>query len=116
MLLMLASSVLLIFALEEGGARYSWNSAAIIASLVVAMACGIAFAGWELWIDSERSVQEPVFPPRILKDRVLVALLLYVCLPHPTSMSAVFRNLVVHKLTGCLLLGRPSLSVSLSLP
>jgi hypothetical protein len=33
--LMLAASVLLVFALEEGGSRYPWNSSAVIGSLTL---------------------------------------------------------------------------------
>ncbi|KAN0087242.1 Major facilitator superfamily domain containing protein [Elaphomyces granulatus] len=48
--LLLASSVLLIFALEEGGTRYFWNSAAIVSSLVIAIVLGILFVIWETFL------------------------------------------------------------------
>jgi hypothetical protein len=76
MFLLLASSVLLVFALEEGGNRYPWNSAAIIAPLVLAIIAAIVLACWEVLLEKKGSVQEPVFPPSILKDRLLTAMLL----------------------------------------
>jgi hypothetical protein len=43
--LLLASSVLLVFALEEGGNRYPWDSGAIIVPLVVAIIAAVVLAG-----------------------------------------------------------------------
>ncbi|KZF22095.1 drug resistance transporter EmrB/QacA subfamily [Xylona heveae TC161] len=76
MFLLLASSVLLVFALEEGGTRYPWNSATVVTTLVIAVLAGILFALWEIYIDNDKTVQEPVFPPSILKDRLLSMMLL----------------------------------------
>ncbi|KAK9325841.1 hypothetical protein V1517DRAFT_335621 [Lipomyces orientalis] len=75
MFLLLASSVLLVFALEEGGARCSWNSAAVISSLVLALVLGIVFVVWETFLDKTTYVQEPVFPPSIVKNRLPAAML-----------------------------------------
>ncbi|RHZ55168.1 uncharacterized protein CDV56_106552 [Aspergillus thermomutatus] len=76
MFLLLASSVLLVFALEEGGSRYPWDSAAIIAPVVLAIIAAIVLVSWEAFLQKRGSVQEPVFPPSILKDRLLTAMLL----------------------------------------
>jgi MFS family permease len=83
-LLMLGSSILVVFALEEAGSRYAWSSPAIVASLVVAGIAWIAFVGWEMWIEqkqkgdgSEGTRQEPLFPMRLLRSRVLGGMLLY---------------------------------------
>lgn len=76
MFLLLVSSVLLIFALEEGGTRFPWDSPAIIANMTLAMAMGLGFVGWEWFIDGARSVQEPVFPPSILQDRLISVMML----------------------------------------
>ena len=76
MFLLLASSILLVFGLEEGGTRYPWSSPAIISTLVIAISAGIGFVLWEIYIDSPRTVQEPVFPPSLTKDRLLSAMLL----------------------------------------
>ncbi|KAJ5595531.1 MFS general substrate transporter [Penicillium hispanicum] len=76
MFLLLASSVLLVFTLEEGGSRYPWDSAAIIVPLVLAIIAAIVLAGWEVFLEKKGSVQEPLFPPSILKNRLLTAMLL----------------------------------------
>ena len=76
MFLLLASSILLVFALEESGTRYPWNSAAIISTLVLAIVFGILFIVWEIFIDKSTSAQAPVFPPSIVKDRLLAAMLM----------------------------------------
>ncbi|RFN45608.1 hypothetical protein FIE12Z_10162 [Fusarium flagelliforme] len=77
--LLLAASVLLVFALEEGGTRYSWNSAVIISTLIIAIVCFIAFGFWEVHVEHSSSKQEPVFPPSICKDRICSAMLLTTC-------------------------------------
>jgi len=86
-LLMLGASILIVFALEEAGGRYAWSSAAIVASLIVAGIGWIAFVGWEMWIErkqkgagSEGTRQEPIFPMRLLRSRVLGGMLLYTIL------------------------------------
>lgn len=76
-LFLLAASILLVFALEQGGTRYEWNSATIVAVLVLAGLSWIAFALWEYWLERSRSLQEPIFPLRLLKIRILVATMTY---------------------------------------
>ncbi|CAH0053676.1 unnamed protein product [Clonostachys solani] len=76
MSLLLAFSVLLIFALEEAGTRYPWRSPAIIASLALAVALTVGFVLWEIYVERSASRQEPVFPPSICKERLPAALLL----------------------------------------
>ncbi|KAE9362971.1 putative MFS multidrug transporter [Stipitochalara longipes BDJ] len=82
-LLMLCASILVVFALEEAGSRYAWSSVAIVGSLVIAGVAWIAFVSWEMWIEqkqqgtgSEGTRQEPIFPMRLLKSRVLAGMLL----------------------------------------
>jgi hypothetical protein len=75
MFLLLASSVLLVFALE-GGSRYPWDSGAIAVPLLVAIVAAVALAGWGIFLEKSGSVQEPVFPLSILKDRLLTAMFL----------------------------------------
>ncbi|KAG5756552.1 hypothetical protein H9Q72_008483 [Fusarium xylarioides] len=77
--LLLAASVLLVFALEEGGTRYSWSNAVVIATLVLAVVLFIAFGFWEVYVERSTSKQEPVFPPSICKDRISSAMLLTTC-------------------------------------
>ena len=74
--LMLAASVLIVFALEEAGTRYDWGNAAIIGSIVIAAMAWGMFVGWELFIERRNKVQEPIFPMRLLKSRVLAGMLL----------------------------------------
>lgn len=74
-MLLLVASILLVFALEEAGQRYSWRSAVIISTITLAGICWVAFIGWEYFIDKSSSSQEPVFPLRLLKDRILVGMM-----------------------------------------
>jgi hypothetical protein len=73
--LILVASVLLVFALEEGGSRYRWDSAAIIASLVISTIAWISFIAWEVWLEKSHSIPEPIFPMRLLKNRVLAGMM-----------------------------------------
>ena len=73
----LAGSVLLVFALEEGGSSLPWNSAAIITTLILSGIAWIAFVAWEGIVGRlTENVQEALFPLRLLKDRIFVGLLL----------------------------------------
>lgn len=72
---LLTASVLLVFALEEAGQRYPWSSAVIVSTITLSGICWIAFVGWEYFIEKSRSPQEPIFPMRLLKDRVLVGMM-----------------------------------------
>ena len=74
-MLLLAASILLVFALEEAGQRYSWKSAVIISTITLAGFCWISFIGWEYFVDESRSSQEPIFPLRLLKDRIFVGMM-----------------------------------------
>ncbi|RFU74580.1 mfs-type transporter [Trichoderma arundinaceum] len=76
MFLLLAWTVLLVFALEEGGTRFPWNSAAVISTLVLAVVLAIVFGFWEVYTETSTNAQEPVFPPSICKDRLVANMLL----------------------------------------
>lgn len=75
--LLLAGSIVLVFALQEGGIHYPWRSGAIIASLVVAGLCWIAFGFWEsaLTPGGANIQMIPMFPIRLVKGRVVGAAL-----------------------------------------
>lgn len=75
MILLLTSSVLLVFALEEAGTRYSWDSPVVISTLVLAGVSGVTLFVWEVFVDEATSSQEPVFPPSLLKNRLLSSML-----------------------------------------
>ena len=74
-MLLLTASILLVFALEEAGQRYLWKSAVIISTITLAGICWVSFIGWEYFIDKSCAPQEPVFPLRLLKDRILVGMM-----------------------------------------
>lgn len=74
-ILLLGSSILLVFALEEAGTRYSWKSGVILSSLLLSAVLGVCFIFWELFVQKVSSSQEPVFQPVILKDRLTAAII-----------------------------------------
>jgi DNA-binding MarR family transcriptional regulator len=59
--------VALVLMVTLGGTTYPWGSAPIIILAAVTVAATSAF------LYTERRVDEPVFPPRLLRDRVFVA-------------------------------------------
>jgi hypothetical protein len=71
--LLIAGSVMLVFALQEGGLKYPWQSSTIIASFVVAGICGIAFGIWEAILSRGISGNSmvPVLPLRLVKNRIV---------------------------------------------
>lgn len=72
---LLTASIPLVFALEEAGQRYPWSSGVIVSTIALSGTCWIAFVGWEYFIDKSRFLQEPIFPMRLLKDRVFVGMM-----------------------------------------
>ncbi|EMR63741.1 putative mfs multidrug transporter protein [Eutypa lata UCREL1] len=89
--LLLSSSVLIVFAFEEAGSRYGWASPAILASLIIGAALFVGFLGWEKFIGREGSVQEPVFPLRLLKDRIFAALIAVAFFTGPPFMTVLIN-------------------------
>lgn len=78
-LLLLASTVLLIIAMQEAGSLVvPWNSLLVLTSLTSAAICFALFLGWETLLSSGRYWEmEPIFPLRLLKNRVYLSCLLY---------------------------------------
>ena len=74
-ILLLAAPILLVFALEEAGQRYSWKSAVIICTITLAGICWTCFVSWEFFVEKLHSLQEPILPLRLLKDRFLVGMM-----------------------------------------
>ncbi len=72
-ILSLAGSIMLVFALEQGGVKYSWNSGIIIASFVVAGVAWVIFGLWEVILTSgfAKTTMRPIFPTRLLTHRVV---------------------------------------------
>ena len=68
-----AASLLLIFALQEAGAyTYAWNSAIIIGCLVSAVVAITCFAIWTWYLSRAERRIAPLFPARVITDRVVV--------------------------------------------
>jgi hypothetical protein len=75
--LSLAASAILVFALESGGSQYPWNSPAIIVSLVISGLCWVAFTLWQyhLTVQASKVKMLPIFPTRLVGHRVIAAAL-----------------------------------------
>ncbi|KAK1976608.1 major facilitator superfamily transporter [Colletotrichum cereale] len=72
----LAASVLLIFALEQGGIEYPWKSGPVISTFVLSGLCWLAFVIWERWLSAKNYVCEPMFPWRLTANRFALGLFL----------------------------------------
>ncbi|OCK80431.1 putative MSF multidrug transporter [Lepidopterella palustris CBS 459.81] len=64
----------LLFALQEGGSQFAWNSSTIIGTLTGGALGLIVFGLYETWI-TYRTTKEPIFPIKFLKDPVIVLLM-----------------------------------------
>ena len=76
--LILAASCMHIFAFESAGVLdFEWNSPTILSLLVLSASCWITFVLWQLFLESRRQGRvQPVFPFRIVRHRVMVAVVL----------------------------------------
>ncbi|RBA11052.1 hypothetical protein FPRO05_04225 [Fusarium proliferatum] len=72
----LAASILIIFALEQGGVAYPWGSGAIVSTFVLSGVFWIAFVAWERLLSSRDGVREPMFPWSLVHNRFVMGLLL----------------------------------------
>jgi hypothetical protein len=79
--LLLAASVLLVFALESGGTRYTWHSPAIISTLILSGLAWIFFVVWEARLEKVGTTQEPIFPMALLKNRMICSMMAYDIFP-----------------------------------
>ncbi|GES62124.1 MFS general substrate transporter [Aspergillus terreus] len=71
----------LLFALQEGGGDYSWDSSEVIGTLVGGIAALVVFLTYEAWLQHRQgSAREPIFPIRFVRDPMQGLLLLNVLL------------------------------------
>ncbi|PMD16224.1 major facilitator superfamily transporter [Hyaloscypha hepaticicola] len=89
--LSLATSILLVFALEEGGVAYPWNSGAVIASFILSGLLWTGFIIWERKLSISKSVCEPMFPWRLAVNRFVLGLLVNGFLTGFPFMAAIFN-------------------------
>lgn len=74
--LSLAASILLVFALQEGGVTYAWSSGAVIASFTLSGLLWAGFIIWERKLSMWKTVCEPMFPWRLAVNRFVLGLLM----------------------------------------
>ncbi|KAF5012107.1 hypothetical protein FDECE_1824 [Fusarium decemcellulare] len=65
--LSLAWPILLVFALQEAGDGYDWDSSVIIGTLVGSVVGLVSFVAYEVWVQRQ-SHPEPIFPIRLLRS------------------------------------------------
>ena len=93
-ILLLAASILLVFALQEGGSTaYSWNSATIISTLTISGVCWIGFFAWISWLSFGNVLRlRAIFPFTIALTRPVGPAIMYVDL-----WKTNFYILLIHK-------------------
>ncbi|KAL7627255.1 hypothetical protein AAE478_001444 [Parahypoxylon ruwenzoriense] len=89
--LLLSSSALIVFAFEEAGSRFSWQSPSILSTLIIGGALFVAFIIWEKFAGSPRSPWEPVFPLRLMKDRLFSRLIVVAFCTGPPFMTVLIN-------------------------
>ncbi|OBR04791.1 Drug resistance transporter EmrB/QacA subfamily [Colletotrichum higginsianum IMI 349063] len=74
MLLYLTASIMIVFALEEGGLFYPWDGPVVIASFVISGIGFVSFLGWE-WVLSKKPWVKnstlPLFPMHLVRQRII---------------------------------------------
>jgi hypothetical protein len=75
---LLCSSGLLVFAVQQAGSQtFSWDSAAIVSTLAISALSWIVFVAWEVRLEIQQIKDiEPIFPIRMMLNRVYTAGLL----------------------------------------
>ena len=93
-ILLLAASILLVFALQEGGSTaYSWNSATIISTLTISGVCWIGFFAWISWLSFGNVLRlRAIFPFTIALTRPVGPAIMYVEFPRTN-----FDILLIHE-------------------
>ncbi|KAF2442924.1 MFS general substrate transporter [Karstenula rhodostoma CBS 690.94] len=70
-----AGCLLLLLGLNWGGVTYPWSSAHVVAPIVVAFACFVTLAFWEVYA----TLKYPILPPKLFKKWREFTALLIVC-------------------------------------
>ncbi|KAF4995620.1 hypothetical protein FGRMN_5011 [Fusarium graminum] len=76
MVLSLAASILIIFALEQGGVAYPWGSGTIVSTFVLSAILWVSFIAWERLISRRNGTCEPMFPWSLVRNRFVMGLIL----------------------------------------
>ncbi|OJJ38042.1 hypothetical protein ASPWEDRAFT_734149 [Aspergillus wentii DTO 134E9] len=76
--LVLAASMLIIAALQEGNLDYQWSSGAIITLIALSGVLWLVFVAWEWFISHRQTQIEPMLPWRMAKNRIFLGVALYV--------------------------------------
>ncbi|KAL4778785.1 major facilitator superfamily-domain-containing protein [Aspergillus varians] len=80
----------ILFALQEGGSQYSWQSGQVIGTLVGGIAALIAFIAYETWLQNQKDgAREPIFPIKFVRDPMQGLLLLNVLLTGFTFYTSI---------------------------
>lgn len=74
--LILAASVLLVTAVQEGGAEYPWRSAVVLGTLCVSAVSWVMFFWWQRRASMEQNVGDPVLPWHLLTNRFTMGFIL----------------------------------------
>lgn len=72
----LVASILLVFALQQGGVIYAWSSATIVAIFIVSAALWAICVAWERHLSASNTKSGPIFPWRLAQNRFVLGLLL----------------------------------------
>lgn len=85
-LLSISWAIPLVFALQEGGASFSWTSGAILGPSIGGVAAATIFITWESWLG--RRTLDTILPMRLFRDPVVVLVFMSVSFPaHPRLIS-----------------------------
>lgn len=93
-LLSLAASTLLVFALEQGGSVFPWHSAQILAPIIISCTSWISFLVWETFLSRQSDkkwTMLPIFPIRLATHRGIgFALLTALLIGFPFMTTVIF--------------------------
>lgn len=65
----------LIFALQEAGGSYAWNSSVVIGTLTAGFTLFLIFGLYEIWV-TYKTAKDPIFPVHFLRNPSMALVLL----------------------------------------